>query len=600
MPMLLCRPKSGSRYWLATLCALSLSACGPTPTSEPNPTSAPGASGTPGPQASAAAGLESGELSLHLQADAALQAFVAQQAADFPLCLGRISRVGISLSLAGEVSASARAALQAAGAIFSAGNGRELSLARDLDLAALLAGVDFRLPALPARAIEGRLSFFDSSGANLGFVSFRAEPGGRRIGVTLAPAGEVWPEQACPNLSATVSGATFLGTGGELIGTPPSPGPTAASAAPGTSPTPSPVASPIPGPSPVPANPPGLPLNPRLVEQTSTSLTLQWDFPADARSFRLWLDGVQVASDYVTPNYYRFEGLLPSTGYRLGVSSVNAAGESTVVTVAAETLSQGHSGSGSFSGGGSSRRPSPSPSAVPAPFTGEFHANTTIEFNDLKPDVAMDADGDFVVVWDKESYEDAGYEVLGQRYDRYASRVGSEFSINTFTTGHQEDPAVAMDADGSFVVVYESYDGGTGPGVAGQRYDSDGSPIGSEFRVNTYTIGNQHKPHVALQPNGEFVVVWEGLDGSNTGIFGQRFNSTGAKIGTTEFLVNTFTSSFQRAPDVASDSQGNFTVVWASLDPDEGNDGNVILGQQFNSSGTPVGATEFRVDTSGF
>ena len=49
-------------------------------------------------------------------------------------------------------------------------------------------------------------------------------------------------------------------------------------------------------------------------------------------------------------------------------------------------------------------------------------------------------------------------------------------------------PSVASDAAGNFVVVWDSADqDGSDVGVFGQRYASSGAPLGPEFRVNTYT-----------------------------------------------------------------------------------------------------------------
>ena len=52
-----------------------------------------------------------------------------------------------------------------------------------------------------------------------------------------------------------------------------------------------------------------------------------------------------------------------------------------------------------------------------------------------------------------------------------------------------------------------------------------GSPLGPEFRVNSYTTNTQNYPSVAAVPSGGFVVVWQSAyqDGSNYGVFGQRY-----------------------------------------------------------------------------
>ena len=69
---------------------------------------------------------------------------------------------------------------------------------------------------------------------------------------------------------------------------------------------------------------------------------------------------------------------------------------------------------------------------------------------------------------------------------------------------------VASDAAGNFVVVWKS-DGqdGSGRGVFGQRYDASGARAGAEFQVNTYTTGDQDRPRVASDAAGNFVVAWD-------------------------------------------------------------------------------------------
>src|SRR6185369_12893384 len=112
--------------------------------------------------------------------------------------------------------------------------------------------------------------------------------------------------------------------------------------------------------------------------------------------------------------------------------------------------------------------------------------------------------------------------------------VGPHFHVNTYTTGNQNQPTVASDATGNFVVVWMSYrDGGGGRlgayGVFGQRYDSSGNGLGGEFQVNSFTSNRQERPATASDATGKFVVVWDsdGQDGSQLSVFGQRYDSDG-------------------------------------------------------------------------
>jgi hypothetical protein len=52
-----------------------------------------------------------------------------------------------------------------------------------------------------------------------------------------------------------------------------------------------------------------------------------------------------------------------------------------------------------------------------------------------------------------------------------------DISVNTYTTDAQFGPAVASDASGNFVVVWQSYNqDGSHDGVFGQRFSAAGGP----------------------------------------------------------------------------------------------------------------------------
>ena len=77
---------------------------------------------------------------------------------------------------------------------------------------------------------------------------------------------------------------------------------------------------------------------------------------------------------------------------------------------------------------------------------------------------------------------------------------------------------------------------------------------GSQFLVNEYSTGYQHNPKVALTPNGDFMVVWatnQSQDGDFGAVMGRRYTSAGdPKAG--EFVVNSYTTGSQSLPDVAA------------------------------------------------
>ena len=213
------------------------------------------------------------------------------------------------------------------------------------------------------------------------------------------------------------------------------------------------------------------------------------------------------------------------------------------------------------------------------------------------PDVATDSKGNYVVVWVTYNANEEG-DIHGQRFDHSGKPIGSEFVINTYTTGSQIEPSVAMDSFGDFVVVWSGPGSDDDAGVFAQIYDKNGNAVNSQFRVNQYAQNIQDMPKVAMDANGDFVVAWDsyGQDGDKDGIFARRFNVQGTAL-TDEFQVNTTYNFRQENPDIGMDSNGDFVVVWESDQQDGSMFG--IFGQRFTATGTKAGS-EFAVNTYTF
>ncbi len=175
--------------------------------------------------------------------------------------------------------------------------------------------------------------------------------------------------------------------------------------------------------------------------------------------------------------------------------------------------------------------------------------------------------------------------------------VAEEFLVNSYTTSRQSDPALAMAPSGDFVVVWTS-DGSHGDdtestGVQGQRYSSGGIELGSQFQVNSYNTGAQFGADIAMTPNGDFVVVWtsngsSGGDTESASVQGQRYSSDGIPLGT-QFQVNAYTPRAQRNPRVVVDENGDFVVVWFSTGlANYGGVRHNIQGQRYSSDGSTI------------
>ncbi|HVX14224.1 MAG TPA: DUF4214 domain-containing protein [Pirellulales bacterium] len=210
---------------------------------------------------------------------------------------------------------------------------------------------------------------------------------------------------------------------------------------------------------------------------------------------------------------------------------------------------------------------------------GEFRVNTYTANNTTFPTVAVDSAGDFVIAWSALGEDGSGYGIYAQRYNATGTAQGSEFRVNTHTTGDQIYPTVGMDSAGDFVVGWES-DGqdGSGYGVYAQRYNAAGTAQGSEFQVNTTTVGDQEQPSLAVDSTGGFLIAWESADGNGLGVYAQDYSPTGVTQGS-QFQVNTYIVGDQKQPSVAMDSEGDAVITWES-DVQDGS-GFGIYGQQY-------------------
>ncbi|WP_367154819.1 calcium-binding protein [Methylomonas sp. HYX-M1] len=139
--------------------------------------------------------------------------------------------------------------------------------------------------------------------------------------------------------------------------------------------------------------------------------------------------------------------------------------------------------------------------------------------------------GSIVVVWqapgDPYPVKDNPLDVhdgsiYARLYDASGFATTAEIKVNSYTTYEQSQPAVAALSDGGFVVVWQSMlQDESYWGVYGQRFDAGGNKVGSEFQVNTTTHDSQQQPTVIGLSDGGFVVSWEAQyqDGNQQGVF---------------------------------------------------------------------------------
>jgi hypothetical protein len=222
----------------------------------------------------------------------------------------------------------------------------------------------------------------------------------------------------------------------------------------------------------------------------------------------------------------------------------------------------------------------------------EFLVNTYLDSTQRDPQIERDAVGNYLVVW--QSYNQVASNSEGdiyfQRFDNNNQKVGTETIVNSISTKNQERPAIAMNPNGDFIVAWASLTDAQSIYDIKARLFKNNLPVGDEFLVNTTMLHSQTNPEVAINENGDFIIVWESWfqDGSDKGIYVQRYNSNGTKNGD-EFRANTTTAYSQARPSVKYFPNGNFIIIWESWNEDSATpSGYGIFGIIFSATGSIV------------
>jgi hypothetical protein len=228
---------------------------------------------------------------------------------------------------------------------------------------------------------------------------------------------------------------------------------------------------------------------------------------------------------------------------------------------------------------------------------GEFQVNTHTTWDQADPDIAVDANCGFVVVWRSYGQDGSSNGIFGQRFDPNHSPIGEEFQVNSNITGNQTEPAVATGTAAGFIVTWQ------GPGITDPNredifarwFDPNGLPTSDDIQVNKDTPGRHICPKVAINHSGESIIIWESVDYPEEGdrtICGRLFDSIGMELG--DEVVISGEMSPCRYPDVAMDPNGNYVVVWM-VDKSS----NSIMAGLFNADGSAK-TEPFKVDTAAF
>ena len=174
--------------------------------------------------------------------------------------------------------------------------------------------------------------------------------------------------------------------------------------------------------------------------------------------------------------------------------------------------------------------------------------------------------------------------------------MGREFRVNSYQDNWQENPQITTFADGSFLVIWDSYfnnfdDGPVTTYVAAQRYDANGQRIGGEQIIDAVDGASSQDARVATLRDGGYAIAFaygdfDAILTSREEIYVSIYNADGT-LRAAAIRVDTVPSNTALLPEVFATADGGFTVVFgvsrstALFDQ--------IYSQRFAADGTTIG-----------
>lgn len=243
----------------------------------------------------------------------------------------------------------------------------------------------------------------------------------------------------------------------------------------------------------------------------------------------------------------------------------------------------------------------------------DFRVNDdTTAYHQLVGKVGVDNFGNYVIVWQDQRY--IAPTVFAQRFNSLNQPLGNNFKVNSNTDTAQTPcikvyrngdfiiawtdrskivtrmfdkkgipktniilvsdsnysntiPKIGSDKKENFIIVWENYFPSFGEKILFQRFNSNGTKLGSNQNVSDSGVNSRKSyPGLTVRKDGSFIICWQDnrIDPGTYDIFMQMYDSSGNKIGN-NVRVNEMTNNTQEYPKISSDSSGNFVIAWTDF-----------------------------------
>ncbi len=213
----------------------------------------------------------------------------------------------------------------------------------------------------------------------------------------------------------------------------------------------------------------------------------------------------------------------------------------------------------------------------------EIKVNESSDAVDQFADIATLNDGSYVVVWS--TYEDHGDHITyAQRFNSDGSKRDGQISVDEFS-GDDENPTIAALSDGGYVIVWEDADG---TALYFSMYDSSGNATGEgRTEIGVGYVENKSEPNVIGTSNGGFAIIYETVEqnkSQSADLNFHRIDKDGNNIGNPTVITNN-NDIHQLSPNLVELDNGSFIATWMSWELT----GMALYQQKISASGNKVG-----------
>lgn len=210
--------------------------------------------------------------------------------------------------------------------------------------------------------------------------------------------------------------------------------------------------------------------------------------------------------------------------------------------------------------------------AAGQPAGGELLVSTEGAEEQRTPQVALSASGDFLIGWVSWVGEGGFFDILGRRFTKDGTPQSDEIRLNDEENApaSQDELALGMREDGSFVVIWTDRTNDPGSGsLSGQRFTATADPVGPPLHVTGSSLGVQDQPAIAMAADGSFFAAWSSSESGTLSVVGRQFTSDGQPR-SGELRLDPLSNDFKATPAVALGRDGRGVAIWLQYGSETG------------------------------